>query len=682
MTSGLSRLLRPASIAVIGGGAWCTNVIDQCRRIGFAGPVWPVHPTRPEIGGAAAFATLDALPGVPDAVFVGVNREATIDTIARLREMGAGGAVCFAAGFLEAEAELGDGAMMQARLLRAAGDMPIIGPNCYGFINYLDGALLWPDQHGGARCDSGVAILTQSSNIAINLSMQARGLPIAYLMTAGNQAQLGLADLGRALLADPRVTALGLHIEGVGDLRAFEALAAEAQARGKPVVALKSGRSEQARAATQSHTASLAGSGAGAAALLARLGMAQVTSLPQLLETLKLLHYAGPLPGNAVASISCSGGEASLMADTALDHDITLPPLTAGQSNALRAALGPRVALANPLDYHTFIWGDVPAMTATFAAALDGSADIGVLIADFPRPDRCDPAAWDCILAAGAEARRRVDKPLALVATLPDCLPEDIAARAVAGGLIPLAGLDDGLTAIARAAWLGRHRAPVAPLLLPGAPPNPHTLREAEAKAALTAYGLHIPRSRRATNAADLATALAGFPLPLVIKAEGLAHKSDAGGVVFARDAAGLAAAREAALAMPCTSWLIEEMIGDAVAEVLIGVVRDPAHGFVLTLGAGGVLTEILRDTVSLLLPVTGDDVTEALGRLRLAPLLAGYRGKPPADRDAILHAIMAAQDYVTANAATVEEVEINPLLCTAADAVAVDALITKGEDQ
>ncbi|WP_417725856.1 acetate--CoA ligase family protein [Roseovarius sp.] len=680
MTQDLSRLLRPASIAVIGGGTWCANLMRQCARMGFVGPVWPVHPTKSEIGGARTYASLDALPGAPDAVFVGVNREATITTIAQLRDMGAGGAVCFAAGFLEAEAELGDGAQMQARLLKAAGEMPIIGPNCYGFVNYLDGALLWPDQHGGRRCAAGVAILTQSSNIAINLSMQARGLPIAYLMTAGNQAQLGLSDLGRALLEDPRVTALGLHIEGVGDLRAFEALADAARATGKPIVALKSGRSEQARAATQSHTASLAGSGAGAAALLARLGIAQVTSLPQLLETLKLLHFAGPLPGHAVASISCSGGEASLMADTALDHDITLPPLTIAQASALRAALGPRVALANPLDYHTFIWGDVPAMADTFSAALDGPADIGVLIADFPRADRCDASAWECIFEAGAEAQRRVGKPLALIATLPDCLPEAMAERAIANGLIPLAGLDDGLAAIARAAWLGEARATPAPLLLPGTPQQVCTLTEAEAKAALAAHGLRIPHARRAPSAADLAGILNDMPLPLVIKAEGLAHKTEAGGVVFARTAEDLPEARARALAMPCQSWLIEEMIESPIAELLIGVLRDPAHGFVLTLGAGGTLTEILRDTVSLLLPVTDTDLTDALERLRLAPLLNGYRGQPAACRAAILRAIQAVQEYVTVHAATLEEVEINPLLCTAADAVAVDALITKGE--
>ena len=155
MTRDLSRLLRPRSIAVIGGGAWCANVVAQCRKMGFAGDIWPVHPRRSELGGVAAYAELADLPGAPDAAFIGVNRHATIEMTRALALMGAGGAVCFASGFSEAQAETGDGADLQAQLLQAAGAMPVIGPNCYGFVNYLDGALLWPDQHGGQRCDSG-----------------------------------------------------------------------------------------------------------------------------------------------------------------------------------------------------------------------------------------------------------------------------------------------------------------------------------------------------------------------------------------------------------------------------------------------------------------------------------------------------------------------------------------------
>jgi len=675
MTRDLSRLLRPRSIAVIGGGAWCANVVEQCRKMGFAGDIWPVHPRRGELGGVAAHADLADLPGAPDAAFIGVNRHATIEVTRALALMGAGGAVCFASGFSEAQAETGDGADLQARLLQAAGAMPVIGPNCYGFVNYLDGALLWPDQHGGQRCDSGVAILTQSSNIALNLTMQARGLPLAYVLTAGNQAQTGLADMGRALLADDRVTALGLHIEGVGDLRAFEALAAEAHARNKPVIALKAGRSAHAQAAAVSHTASLAGSDAGGRALLRRLGFAQVFSLTAFLESLKLVHFAGALASNRIASMSCSGGEASLVADSAEGRDIVLPPLAEGQKQALRDALGPMVSLANPLDYHTYIWDNVPAMARTFTAMLSGDLALGCLVADFPRADRCSMAAWDCIITASAMASRASGKPLALIATLPEALPEPVALRCIEAGLVPLHGLDDALTAIEAAGFLGCARPDPAPLLLPGSPVAPRTLSEAEAKAALARHGLKVPRALRAEEHAALETAAQRIAVPLVIKAEGLAHKTEAGGVVLARDDPG--AAIDTARAMPCESWLVEEMITDGVAELLIGVTRDPAHGFVLTLGAGGTLTEIIADSAQLLLPVTRADIDAALDGLRIAPLLAGYRGAPPVARAAIADAVLAVQDYVTHHADRLEEVEINPLICTPDRAVAVDAFIT-----
>lgn len=674
MTRDLSRLLRPKSIAVIGGGFWCASVVEQCRKMGFDGSIWPVHPKKPEVAGVPAFACLDDLPEPPDASFIGVNRHLTVDTVRSLRDMGAGGAVCFASGFREAQAETGDGDTLQTALLDAAADMPIIGPNCYGFINYLDGALLWPDQHGGLRAGKGVALITQSSNMAINLSMQARALPLAYVLTAGNQAQIGLAELGRGLLEDPRVTALGLHIEGVGDLRAFEALAEAARSAGKPIVALKAGRSEQARAATVSHTASLAGSDAGGRALLRRLGVAEVDSLTELLETLTLLHHAGPLTSNRIVSMSCSGGEASLMADTAQGREVSFPPLSDAQKTGLRDALGPMVALANPLDYHTFIWDDADKMAATFTAALTGDLALGCLIVDYPRADRCSQHQWDCTIAASAAATRTTGTPLALVATLPENMPEDVATRIAAEGLIPMRGLGDALAAIEAAAFLGHDRATPAPLLLPEGAPQARVLTEAHAKAALASHGVTVPQSQRAEGHAALAEAAAQASYPVVLKAEGLAHKTEAGGVAL-----GLANATEvatAAQAMPTDSFLIEEMITGGVAELLVGVVRDPAHGFVLTLAAGGVMTEILQDSTSLLLPVTGAEIDVALDRLKLAPLLRGYRGKPAADRQAVVNAVLAVQAYVTQNAAALEEVEINPLICTPTRAVAADALI------
>jgi len=649
-------------------------VIEQCQAMRFEGQIWPVHPKAEEIAGLPAFASVVDLPEAPDATFIGVNRMTTIDVVQQLSDRGAGGAVCFASGFLEAQAEDAEGADLQNRLLKAAGEMPILGPNCYGLINYLDGALLWPDQHGGQRCSSGVAIITQSSNIAINLTMQQRGLPLAYIVTAGNQAQADISHIGIALLEDDRVTALGLHIEGIKDLRAFEALAARARALGKPIVALKVGKSDQARAATVSHTASVAGGDSGAAALLARLGIARVDDLPTFLETLKLLHVAGWLPSNRIASISCSGGEASLAADTAHGRDIIFPPLNPRQSENLRASLGPMVALANPLDYHTYIWRDVDAMTRAFAAMMDPSLAMTLLIVDFPRPDRCSATDWDCAIEATVAARQQTGANVGMVATLPELLPEDVAARLMQAGVVPFCGLSEAIKACEAA---GRPAASsTEPLLLPTPTVEPNLIPEAEAKRRLSDYGLRIPISHRARTPGAARACAADIGYPVVLKGEGLAHKSEAGAVVLSLQSGGEVS--DAANHMDARSFLVEEMITGTVAELLIGVVKDPAHGFVLTLAAGGTLTEILQDSASLLLPASNAMIEEALSSLRINTVLNGYRGKPAADRAAILRAIRAVEAYVLDHAEGLEEIEINPLICTPLDAIAADALMRR----
>lgn len=673
---GLDRLLRPRSIAVVGGGGWCANVIEQCRKIGYAGEIWPVHPSRATVAGLTAYPDIDSLPGAPDAAFVGVNRDATIEVVARLSARGAGGAVCFASGFREAQQETGDGHAKQEALLAAAGDMTILGPNCYGMLNYLDGAALWPDQHGGVRVESGVALITQSSNIAINLTMQNRGLPLAYVVTAGNQAQTGVSKIAAALLRDPRVTALGLHIEGIDDLRGFEAMAETARDLGKPIVALKIGRSDQAQAATVSHTASLAGSDAGADALLARLGIGRVTSLSALLETLKLLHVTGPLSSPRIASMSCSGGEASLVADMAHGSGLVFPPLGDRQRQALRAALGPRVALANPLDYHTYIWNDADALTRTFTAMMGANLALGVVVLDFPRADRCSAEDWTRVIRAVAHAGEISERPMAILASLAELMPEDIAQELVDLGITPFAGLSEAIEAMDVAAGLGRARPAPMPLLLPRPGEADRTLSEAEAKSALSVHGGRIPAAARATGAEAAAMAATRIGFPVVLKGEGIAHKTEAGAVVLNLGSAG--AVTEAARAMPTEQFLVEEMVTGTVAELLVGVLRDQAHGYVLTLAAGGILTELLEDSVSLLVPSPPEAVRAALGRLRMFRLLCGYRGAPAADIEAIVSAVMAVQSYV--EAARPQEIEINPLLCGPNGAVAADALIRIGD--
>ena len=673
---GLDRLFRPKSVAVIGGGFWACSIIEQCRKIGFQGAIYPIHTKSNEIDGLQVYRTLGDLPEPPDAAFICVNRNATIQVVRDLAHMGAGGAVCFASGFLESQAETQDGATLQAELVAAAGDMPIVGPNCYGFVNYLDQACLWPDQHGGVPVDRGVAIITQSSNIAINLSMQTRALPIAYLMTAGNQAKVSMADLARFVLSDPRVTALGLHIEGLGDPNEFVELARLAHDLGKGIVAIKIGASVQAQAATISHTASLAGSAAGASAIFRRLGVAQVQDLTTFMETLMLLHHVGPMSGDRVATMSCSGGEASLMADLGQAVGLSFPELIPSQRTALRAALGDKVALANPLDYHTYIWGDGSAMGRCFAAMMMGEQDATILVVDFPRGDRCSQSAWDCVIEGVEYARAQNDGVLILTASLVENMPEHVSEHLGRLGIPCLNGLRESLEAVQAAGLIGKGMQSDERLWISSVAEDSHTLSEAEAKTELAEYGLRVPEARVVSS--DQIAKMSDFPFPAVLKAQGIAHKSDSGGVALNLNS--VQDVQQAAVRMGRDTFLIEEMIGGTVCEILVGVVADPAHGFVLTLAAGGVMTEVLRDSETLVLPVTKDDVVQAFRRLKIALVLNGYRGQPAASMSALVDAVMSVQAYVEQNMNDILEVEINPIIATPTAAIAVDALIRRAK--
>ncbi|PDT17711.1 acyl-CoA synthetase [Rhizobium sp. J15] len=680
-SSPLDRLLRPRTIAVFGGRE-ARRVIDQCDRMGFSGEIWPVHPKLDEVLGRPCYRSLTDLPAAPDAAFVGVNRTLTVDIVRGLSRAGAGGAVCYASGFSEATAELADGAALQQALVEAAGGMPILGPNCYGLINGLDGALLWPDQHGMQRIERGVAILTQSSNIAINLTMQTRGLPIAYMVTAGNQAQISLADVACALMEDPRVTAVGLHVEGFGDLAALERLAAIARRLRKPVVVLKVGRSEQARHAAVSHTASLAGSDAVADAVLARLGLGRVQSLPALLETLKLLHVAGPLASHSISSMSCSGGEASLMADAAIGRNVEFPALQPQQLPRLREVLGEMVALSNPLDYHTFVWGDAARQTEAFSAMFEGGCALNLVVLDFPRGDRCDASEWTTTVDAVIAAATATGALAGVLATLPENMPEPVAGHLLANGIVAFSGIDEAITAAEVAAAIGRawDRPPPAPLLdVPRMDGEIETLTEADAKMELSACGLPVPRGLQAFSSREAAEQAERLGFPVVLKGLGIAHKTEAGAVVLnLRNAEAVSAA---AAAMACDAgYLVEKMVDPPVAELIIGATRDPVFGLSLTLGAGGIFVELLEDSVILPLPATKAEIHAAMSRLKIAKLINGYRGRPRGDLEAAVDAVAATAEYVVENAVRLEELDLNPLMVLpeGRGVAAVDALIRR----
>ncbi len=671
-TRSLHRLLSPRSVAVVGGRV-AESVAGELLKLGFTGDVWPINPKRDTMAGLACFSSLDDLPGAPDAAYIGVSREAAIETVRSLSGMGAGGAICHAAGF----SELGDGGTpLNDALIAAAGDMPVIGPNCWGVLNLLDRTALWPDYHGCEPVERGVAILSQSGNMAINFTMQARALPIAMVITVGNQTVTDINDMIETLLDDERITAIGIHTEGIADVARFSRIACAAHTKGKPIVALKTGASEKGARATVSHTATLAGSDQFYDALFARTGVARVHSVPAFIETLKLVSMAGRLPSGRITSLSCSGGEASLMADAVEKRShLSLPDLSPDQVASVRATLNEFVDVANPLDYHTFIWADFEAMKQTYAAMMRVDADMACLIYDIPRADRADTTQYDIGLDAWIAAKQDTGSAACLIATLPECLPEVAATRLRKAGIAPLFGLDEALDAMNAAAAVAHCRP--SPLPEPDVSTSAAaTFSEHASKALLAQAGLRTPKAI-SCSISEAAPAAAGIGFPVAVKASGIAHKTDAGGVVLNLATPDQVQAAAQAMSAKTTEVLVEEMITGAVCELIVGVTRDPQFGLALVIGAGGILTELLADSATILLPASRPDIEAALAGLKVSRLINGYRGQA-GDLSATLDAIDTIARFAADNATTLEELDINPLMVLAPGkgAVAADALI------
>ncbi len=672
------RLLKPRSIAVF-GGAQAQEVIRQSDRMGYKGEIWPVHPKKTEILGRTVYRSVKDLPASPDAAYVGVNRHITIDIVRDLAARNAGGAVCYATGFAEAGEE---GSELAKQLLEASGAMPLIGPNCYGLLNYLDGAMLWPDQQGGRRVDEGVAIITMSSNVGFSLTMQRRGLPIAYLLSLGNKLKFDLHDAIHTFARQDRVTALGLYMETMPDPKVFQEAVNVARELAKPIVAIKTGRSEVGQKMVVSHTASLAGSDALASALFERLGVARVDSLEALVEALKVLHVLGPLDGGRIGAMSTSGGDLTLLAD-AMGPSLTMPPLSQKVAQGLRATVHERVVAANPFDYQMFGWDDEDHMAAKFTAFLSEDFDVSLCLLDYPRQDICDQSSWGGAERGFVRAAQQTGTKSAVMATFTDTMTESVAARLMKDGIALLAGIDTGLAGIQAAVDVGAawSRPPSPPLLTsfgqrPDGPAK--VLDEAESKDLLARHGVPVPSARVVHNAAEAAAAAAELGYPVVVKALGVAHKTEVGGVRLDLGSTDEVSAAVTEMAGLSESYLVEKMVDGVVAELIVGVAREEQFGLYLLVGSGGILVEMIKDSASLLMPTTRERVLHALGQLKCAPLLNGFRGAPPADLNAAADVILAVAAMVENDPSSILELDINPLMLLARGqgAIAADALI------
>ena len=681
------RLLRPRHIAFIGGRD-ATIAINEARRRGFQGQMWAVNPKRAELGGLPCVASISDLSEAPDAVYLAIPAGGVVAALQTLAQMGAGGVVCFSAGFKET----GD-ALAEQALVNATGDMALIGPNCYGLINYIDNAALWSFEHGGWSPGYGAAIITQSGMFSSDITMSQRSLPLAYMVSAGNQAVLGQEDFLDVFADDPAVRAIGLHIEGLQDIPRFERAALKALSKGIPVVALKTGSSEIGSALTVSHTGSLSGATELYEALFARTGVISVTNPSQFLETLKYLCVVGAPKGARVAGFTCSGGGATMLADYAEKIGLVFPPVDPVEETALKALLPEIATVSNPLDYTTPIWGQGDLTYPVFAKAIAAvGADAAVLVQDYPAAGLdASKGYYQQDAAAFGRAANEQGLPAAICATLPENMDVETRQFLIAEGLAPMQGIHETLNAICQAATWAQTRAYIsllmrAPLLPAGKVCMLEMLTEDKGKDWLVNQGMAVPQGRVASaeQLADIALEI-GFPVALKMMSPLLAHKTEAGAVALNLNDATTVSKAAVQMRADVTAhnpaavadrFLIEAMSPPPLAELIVTLRSDSQFGAALVLGSGGVLVELVGDAVTLLLPSTPDDIEKALQSLRVARFLGGFRGRPKAELSKIGAEIHTLCQAYLQERATIAEIEINPLFVYSDHVCAVDALL------
>ena len=685
----IQRLLAPRNVAFIGGG-WAAAALRNCADFGFEGGMWYVNPRRPDIDGHPVFGSVKELPMAPDCAYVAVAAERSIDVLRDLSDRGAGGAVCYAAGF----AEKGDaGRALQDRLVRAAGEMAVLGPNCYGMLDFRSGLHVWAGDRMERRPGPGIAIVSQSGALAEVLILEQRDVPIVSVVSVGNQAVLGVEDLVDVLLDDPEINAIGVYLEGLRNPACFSEAAARALDRGVPIVALKSGRTETAAKLTLGHTSSLAGEDTLYDAFFERLGIVRVDSLSRMLESLKVLSYAGALATPHFAAMTISGGGAAMIADYAEHYGAVPAPLDETAVRRLQSAFPDYVNCGNPLDIT--VGGMEPGMVATAADVLAGGTAEFVMT----MLDSLSGGSYEgintTIMDIVAEALERHGKRGGALGCLPESLAPHTREQALRLGLVPMQGLEEAVAAVADAARYGTARrvgaeTPREARLLDTPPvlsERRRTLDEVESKAFLGQAGLGIPEFRVAPSEAvvDAARGL-GYPVVLKCVDAAIVHKSEAGAVVLGIDDEvalqdALDAMRER-LPGSGRRFLVERQVVGAVAELIAGVRYDPTFGHALLVGAGGVLVELIEDRRTLLLPTTRAAIDSAVDSLRVSKLLRAFRGRPAGDWSALVDALEALGRIAWQERERLYEIDVNPLLVLGEGegVVAVDALVTLAE--
>ncbi len=675
---GLDALVRPRSVAVLGASDDPRRIggrpVSYLLRAGFAGPIVPVNPNRTVIQGLPAVPDIGSADGPIDLAVVSLPAELVVDAVRDCARAQVGAAVVFSSGF----AEVGDvGAARQAQLTAVAHEtgIRVLGPNCLGVMNPAIGlvATFTASVDAGVPYPGPIGFVSQSGAFGSHCfaAVRRRGLGFSTWITTGNEADVEFSDCLAHLATDPATEVIAAYLEGCRDGRRLHRALALARDCGKPVVALKVGRSQAGARAAASHTASLVGSDDAYGALFRRYGVHRAASIEELLDVTEAVARGG-LPANRrTGLLTVSGGVGILMADAAADVGLDVAPLPPSAQDELLAAW-PHAAVANPVDTTAQTIND-PTLFSRFFETMLRDGDYGSVVA-FLTHVGLSPDGMERIRGPLAEVRRRYPDRVVILSVLATA---DVRSRLVEDGFLVV---EDPTAAVAVAAALAGLNEP--PPARPGAgddrpgigggPELPAGLvTEVDARELVRAAGVPVCPERLVTTADEAVTAAHGFPGPVALKvvAPGLDHKSDIGGVLL--DVEGEEAVREgfvrlAALlpvvADPRAGVLVSPMVRGGV-ETIVGVRVDPVLGPVVVIGMGGVLVEALDDVVVAPAPCSPAEAQDMVRRMRGGRLFGAFRGRPAADVDAFAEAVVALSRLGADLAGEIDSLEVNPLL-------------------
>jgi acetyltransferase len=672
--------LQAKSLAIVGASErarWPSEIYKNLREFGYAGRIALVNPRQKEVFGERCFPSLRDLPEPVDHALVIVPAPFVPDVLLDAEAGGIKSATVYSAMMGDGE---DPGSKKRGAWLKdfvAKSNLRVAGPNCMGAYSYRERVFGYPNTELCRLEPGSVACIFQSGgNIQFWMKSAAdRGLRYSYCVTSGNEPDLSLADYLNLIIDDPQTRQVVLFIEGIRRPEAFMHAAGRALAMGKPILAIKTGVTAKSQAASASHTGAIAGDYASYLAMCERYGVVNCRSLDDLVET-ALAFDGGRLPkGPRIGFITTSGGTCDLLYDYADAEGAAMPDFTDATKAVLKPLMQDGIAPKNPLDM-----GIPPpievAATICEAAANDPNIDMVAWASTMPRKD-----GWGDV-APMRKVLDKTDKPMIAFGRMIHQVNDHHLAAQKTAGFPFLQGQEPTIRAL-NALWFHAARRGRAPVPVPPVPPS--ELAPATLEATLGRYGIALPKNQEVASAAEAAAAAEriGFPVVLKIRSRDILHKTEAGGVALdLRSRADVAKAADALAASAravnpsarIDGFLVQEMaLG---IEAIVGARSDPLYGPMLLIGAGGVLVELANDVALRLLPVTADDVGAMIDSLKLAKLLAGYRGRPAADRAALETAALALGRFFLDHRARIKDIEINPLMVRASGAVAVDVRV------